>query len=61
LLVVEDTGLWYKARAFGNSRAKLDKTLRLCGFFNDTHMLQRVYGCLHFTREQVVGVGHVEA
>jgi len=24
-------------------------------------MPQRVYGCLRFTREQVVGVGYVEA
>jgi hypothetical protein len=25
-LVVEDTGLWYKARAFGNCQAKLIET-----------------------------------
>jgi len=61
LLVVEDTGLWYKARAFGNSKAKLIEIAVYTPVLNDTHMPQRVYGCLHFTREQVVSVGYVEA
>ena len=59
LLRYRDYGI--KRALTATAAANKPETSAVLMFLNDTHISKRVYGCLCFTRVQVVNVGYVEA